>query len=245
MYPNYGNQPDPYGQQPAYGQPPTSGPAYGQQPGYGQQPPPYGQQPPPYGGQPGYGQPPPFEQPPPYGQPGYGQQPPPYGQQPPYGQPGYGGYPGAPAPQRRGGKLGWILGGAAVVLVLFVVGIVVFVQFLGGPSNDNSPEGAVDRWLAAVKDENIDDVKENSCAKDVQAYNQDPSRTDDFTNTSGNKLESWDIGTANVSGDSGKVSVTIKGEKSDGSSASDTGQVPVVREGGDWKVCWSNLVTGP
>jgi hypothetical protein len=262
MHPNYGNQPDPYGQ-PAYGQPPTSGPAYGQPtsgpaygqptsgPGYGQPPPPYGAQPgygqqqPPYGGQPGYGQ-----QPPPYGaQPGYGQQPPPYGAQPgygqqppPYGQPGYGGYPGAPAPPRRG-KLGWILGGAALVLVLFVVGIVVVVQFIGGPSSANTPEGAVDRWLAAVKDENMDDVKENSCAKDVQAYNQDPSRTNQFTNSAGNKLDSWDIGSANITGDSGKVSVTIKGEKADGSDASDTGEVPVSKESGDWKVCWSSLVS--
>jgi hypothetical protein len=248
MYPNYGNQQGPYGQdpygQPAYGQPPTSGPAYGQPPTSG---PAYGQPPPPYGGQPGYGAPPPFEQP------GYGQQPPPYGQQPPYGYgqqpppygqpgPGYGGYPGAPAPRGRS-KLGWILGGAGLVLVLFVVGIIVVVNVIGGPSSANTPEGAVDRWLAAVKDEDLDGVKENSCAKDNEAYNRDPSRTDDFTNSNGSKLESWDIGTANVTGDSGKVSVTIKGEKSDGSAASDTGQIPVQRESGDWKVCWSSLVT--
>jgi hypothetical protein len=124
------------------------------------------------------------------------------------------------------------------VLVLFVVGIVAAVTLIGGPSSDNSPEGAVDRWLTAVKDNDLGDVKENSCAKDVEAYNRDPSRTDDFTESSGNKLDSWDIGAANVTGDSGKVSVTIKG-----SSDTDTGEVPVVRESGDWKVCWSNLIS--
>lgn len=243
MYPNYGNQqqpgqggqggwgpdPSPYGQpQPGYGQPPTSGPGYGQPP-----PPPYGQ--------PAYGQP----------QPGYGQQPPPYGQQPygqqpPYGQPqqpGYGGYPQiGPTPPRRGGKLGWILGGGALVLVLFVVGIVVVVNLLGGPSGDNTPEGAVDRYLAAAKENDLDDLKKNSCAKDVQAINAS-NQSRSVTGNSG-KLESWDIGTANVSGDSGKVSVTVKGENASGSSVTNTVQLPVTRESGKWNVCMSNLISG-
>ena len=256
MYPNYGNQQGQYGQDP-YGQPPASGPAYGQPtsgpPGYGQPPPyeqpGYGQQPP-YGGQPGYGQ-----QPPPYGgQPGYGQQPgyggppPPYGQQPPpYGQPGpgYGGYPGAPTPPRRGGKLGLILGGAAVVLVIFVIGIVVAVRFIGGPSGDNTPEGAIDRYLAAAKDEDLDEMKANSCAKDVAAIDSAPSATRNFGGGDTGKLESWDIGAATISGDSGKVSVTVKGENPSGNSVSNTVQFPVLRENGEWNVCLSNLVSGP
>lgn len=88
---------DPYGQQPAsgqpyYGQPPASGQPYGQPPASGQ---PYGQ--PPASGQP-YGQPPASGQP--YGQPAYDQDP--YGaqqqpgyQQAAYGQPAYG-QPAAP-----------------------------------------------------------------------------------------------------------------------------------------------------
>lgn len=91
MQPGYPPQ-DPYGQQPAsgqpypYGQPPASGQPYGQPPASGQ---PYGQ---PTSGQPyeqAYGQPA-------YGQDPYGAQQQGYGQQPGgYGQPGYG-QPGMP-----------------------------------------------------------------------------------------------------------------------------------------------------
>lgn len=265
MYPNYGNQqgqpgqgqpgqgqwgpdPSPYGQPapgPGYGQPPTSGPAYGQPPtsgpGYGQPPmsgPGYGQPGygPPPSEQPGYGQ-----QPPPYGQqpPGYGQQPP-YGQQQsPYGQPGpeYGGYPAiGPQPPRRS-KIGWIVGGVAALLVL-VVGVVVVIQFIGGPSGADTPEGVVDRYLAASKDDDLAELKENSCAKDdaiIDSARSDPRQAGG--GAAGGKLESWDIGTANVTGDSGKVSVTIKGEDANGKSASSALQIPVVREDGKWTVC--------
>ena len=84
--PQYGRQPAPYDNQPAYGQPAYGQPAYGQpaygQPSYGQTA--YGQ---PAYGQPAYGQRY-FAQPqfPPQPQPYYGQ--PAYGQ-PAYGQPGY------------------------------------------------------------------------------------------------------------------------------------------------------------
>ena len=124
---------EPYGQQPAYGQP---------------APDPYGQQP--YGQQPAYGQPAPDA----YGQQPYGQQPTygqqPYGQQPTYGQPAYdqhpafaqqpGSYPGA------GPAAGW--GAPPYVpvygypknslgvwsLVLGIVGLVCFGPFAGIPA---------------------------------------------------------------------------------------------------------------
>ncbi|MFD8103429.1 MmpS family transport accessory protein [Nocardia fluminea] len=104
-----GNQPyqQPYGQQP-----------YGQQP-YGQQP--YGQQP--------------------YGQQPYGQQP--YGQQPgwqPQGGPPYqqGGYPqgGYPPPKKR--KVWpWVLGGTALVILIFFGAC---VAFFGGVVNEIDKE---------------------------------------------------------------------------------------------------------
>jgi len=103
--------PQPYGEQPSYGQP--QGRPYGEQPPYGQpQSPPYGQQPP-YGGYP----------------PQYGQQP--YGQ-PPYGQ----SYYGAPPvdPDRRPTTVAiaawvtWAL--SALTLVLFV--LTAFALAAGG-----------------------------------------------------------------------------------------------------------------
>lgn len=106
----YGQQPNPAGGQPPYGQQPGQQP-YGQQPGqqpygqsdpynqqpqqpYGQQQPPYGQPSDPYNQQPQFGQ----QQP-------YGQQPDPYGQQQPYGQQGGYGAPGYGAPGLGGGAV--------------------------------------------------------------------------------------------------------------------------------------------
>ena len=131
------------------------------------------------------------------------------------------------------------------MLVLFVVGIIAAVQFIGGPSGDNTPEGVVDRYLAASQDNDLDEVKKNSCAKDVATIDRARAESRDVSGaTAGGKLESWDIGTSNVSGDSGKVSVTVKGENASGSKVSNTIQVPVVRESGTWTVCMSNLVSG-
>jgi hypothetical protein len=99
----------------SYNQPPPN--PYGQQPGYGQQPPQqggYGQPQPPQQG--GYGQP--------QGQPGYGypQQGPPqpqYGQMPP--QQGYGGgYPPPPPPKKN---TGLIIVGAVVALAVIGGGV--------------------------------------------------------------------------------------------------------------------------
>ncbi|MFI1253555.1 hypothetical protein ACH4U6_07100 [Streptomyces netropsis] len=119
-------QPGPYGQQPPqqpnpYGQGGAAG-----QPGYG-----YPQQPPaaPYGQQPPYGQPQA-----PYGAP---QQPGPYGQQPPYGQPGVPGQYPPPVPPQGGGKgktIGIVIG--ALVVVGAIVGGAVF--FMGGSGGSGS-----------------------------------------------------------------------------------------------------------
>ncbi|MFI8940727.1 hypothetical protein [Streptomyces syringium] len=120
-------QPGPYGQQP-----PQQPNPYGQggapgQPGYG-----YPQQPPaaPYGQQPPYGQPQA-----PYGAP---QQPGPYGQQPPYGQPGVPGQYPPPMPPQGGGKgktVGIVIG-ALVVVGAIVGGAVFFMNGSGGSGSD-------------------------------------------------------------------------------------------------------------
>ncbi|MET9646742.1 hypothetical protein [Streptomyces syringium] len=123
-------QPGPYGQQP-----PQQPNPYGQggapgQPGYG-----YPQQPPaaPYGQQPPYGQPQA-----PYGAP---QQPGPYGQQPPYGQPGVPGQYPPPMPPQGGGKgktVGIVIG-ALVVVGAIVGGAVFFMGGSGGSGGDVAP----------------------------------------------------------------------------------------------------------
>jgi hypothetical protein len=84
-YPPSSGPPDPYQQQPQYGQQPPADPSYPYSDPYAQQqqqqqPGPYGSPAAPYGSQPQYGQQAP------------------YGQQPAYGQPQYGGY----APQAAG-----------------------------------------------------------------------------------------------------------------------------------------------
>lgn len=108
-------QPNPYGQQPGYGQPAPGEPAGGQ-PGYGQQPPPGYGTPPGYGGPPGYGVPPGG-----FGQPGYG-----------------GGFPpGPPTPRTNVGLIIAIVVGAVVVFGGGIVGIVLTAGL--GQSNHNPP----------------------------------------------------------------------------------------------------------
>jgi hypothetical protein len=133
-----GQYPDPYNQQPGaneppYGQPPTSGQPP-QSPGQ-----PYGQQPPPYGQQPG---------------------------QPPYPQqPGYGGGPPVPPvpPVKKRGK-GWIFALIGVFLVLALCcGGGFAVYKLASSGGESNPKAAVDTFLDAVKEQDVDAAKEVTC----------------------------------------------------------------------------------
>ena len=141
--PSAGSPYGPPGAPSGYGQPGYGQPGYGQ-PGYGQA----GQQPPP-----GYGQPPTQG----YGQqpaPGYGQ---PMGSQPTGAQPGYQG-PGAPGPgwgtpppppgqpAKRGSKMPLIIGGAVIVVIALVFGLMQLGKnnqgTTGTPGNSASPQAS-------------------------------------------------------------------------------------------------------
>lgn len=264
--PEYGQQP-PYTDQPGYGQqPPPDGqqpPAYPpQQPGYppAQQPPPYPppqqppyvpapgpQQPPPYGQQPDYGQ-----QPPPYGQqPGYGQPAAPYEQQPdqhttPYGQPIYPGpeygqpgqygpggppqYPGGPpADTSGGGRRGWLIG--AILAALAALGIGAFFLFSGGSASASTPKDAAKHLLDAGVRNDLNGAKKYLCAAD--------NRAGIINQIGGNsKLQSYTIDNVTQSGDRATVTVTLR---TSDSTTPQTVPLPVVKEGGDWKVCFTDL----
>ncbi|WP_298132010.1 hypothetical protein [Micropruina sp.] len=140
QFPSAGSPYAPPGGQPGYGQPAYGQPSY-QQPGYGQ---------------PGYGQP--GQQPP---QGGFGQQPAagfgqPVGSQPGYQAPGAPGGPGAPAPgwgtpppppgqpAKGGNKMPLIIGGAVLVIIALVFGLMQLGRnnqgTTGTPSTSASPQ---------------------------------------------------------------------------------------------------------
>jgi hypothetical protein len=158
--------------------------------------------------------------------------------------PGYHGYPGAPMPPRRS-KVGWILGGLGLGVLVLIVGAVFVVKGLGGPSDANTPEAVAERFLSASKDRDIDTMKKNSCAKDVEIYSRAQGQSNPGNQVASGRLDSWDIEGTNISGDGGTVRVRIKGKAGDGRSIDQTISLPVQREGGKWTVCATNAVSGP
>jgi hypothetical protein len=220
---------DPYGQQPPYQQPYEQQP-YEQQP-YEQQP--YEQQP--YGQQ-GYD---------PYGQQGYD----PYGQQqayPPeqqyagYGQPPYGlppqyGYGAPPAGPAGGGHKGlYIALGVILAAGLGAGGYFAFAGNDSGSSGGSSPRAAVSALLDAGKTNDVQAAKKVLCQADLALGSK---VTDQLGK--GGRVTSYTIDKVETSGNSGTVTVTVK---STDDPKGDTGPLPVVREGSDWKVCISKLL---
>jgi Domain of unknown function (DUF4878) len=254
---DYGQQP-PYSDQPAYGQQPPP-PPYGQQPpAYPQQPPGPPQQPyvppqPPYAPPPAGPQQPPYSQQPDFGQqpPPYGQQPAPYGQQPdqhtaPYGQPLYPGPeygqpgqygPGGP-PQYpvtpptgtgAGGHRGLLIG--AVVAVLAALAVGAFFLFSGDNASASSPRNAAKGLLDAGLKNDLNGAKQFLCSADNRAGMVNQLGAD-------GRLKAYTIGHVAQNGDRATVTVTIT---TTGSSTPDVLPLPVVKEGGKWKVCLTDL----
>lgn len=226
--PDHGQQPE-LGPQPDYGQPPP----YVPPPPYGEQPPPfvppplYGEQPSHYG--PPYGQPPPYgEQAPQYGQP-YGQQPPAYGQQ--YGEqpPRYGlsPYPEA-APANTGGpgrRTG--LWASIIVAVLVAAGVGAYFLFSSSDANASGPKRAVQKLLEAGKTGDLAAARTVLCQSDIaDGMLTQLGRSSRVTSYSIGSVRQVDPTHAVVD-----VRVTTAGGRPT------TPQFPVVKEGGDWKVC--------
>jgi hypothetical protein len=247
--PEYGQQPPNYGQQPPYGeQPPPPGqqvPPYGQPPEYGQQPPQYGQQPPAYGPPPQYErQPSQYGEQPQYpggeyGQPQYpggeyGQPQYPGGE---YGQPQFNPYTGAAPANTGGGSAGSRKGLIAGVGTLVVAGIVVAILLLTGvfssSASASSPTDAVKSLLDAGKKGDVAAAANTLCQSDIaagQASGLDAN----------GKVQSYTIGTVTQQdSNNATVQTTVTSEKGGPQSA----KIPVVKEGGTWKVCFTKALT--
>lgn len=197
-------------QQPPGGYP---GQQPGQQPGFGGQQPGYGQQP----QQPGFNQP----------QPGYGQQPggqPAYGQQPGYGQQGYGQQPG------NKNKLFLIIG--IGVAALLVIGGGSWFFFMRDESA-GSPGEAVELFFEAGADKDKGQLKKVVCKEDREGIDDDNAFDDGGMDV---ELKSVDIKGDTKDGDVWMVEYSIEVEV-DGKSDSSEGELPVVKEDGDYKVC--------
>ncbi|HEX3337229.1 MAG TPA: hypothetical protein VHS54_12275 [Jatrophihabitans sp.] len=237
-------QPD-FGGQPAFGQPDFGGqpafggdpnysppaPPAGQPPQYPQQPqyvppsptqqlPPLGHEPPPYG-QPYLGQLPQYPQQPAYGQPHYGAQPQ-YGHQPPYGPGG-----GHPAGTGGGGhKTQWI---AVLVAILAAAGVGAYFLFSGSSARASSPKEALTKLFEAGKTGDVAAAKKVLCAADVRAGLVDQLRA-------GGTVTAYTIGkVTHLDSAHATVSATVTTTLT---KAPFPQTVPVVKEGGQWKVCY-------
>jgi hypothetical protein len=252
--PQYGQPPSQPPNQPQYGQPPGQ-PEFGQagQPQYGQPPtqPQYGQPPTQPPNQPQYGQPE-------YGQPQYGQ--PQYGQ-PQYGQPQYGtgqypaagdtaqygavppqypptgGYPvaGPPGGGSGSGPNKGLLAGIGALLVAAIVVAILLLTGVFSSSASAKPEDAVKKLLDAGKTGDISTAKSVLCAADNSL-----GITNDLAK---DRIKSYTIGkVTKKSANEATVTTTVVTTQN---STPDTEAVPVVKEGGKWKVCVSRLGATP
>ena len=231
-YPGQGENPG----QPHYGPPPGSGP----QPPYG--PPQYG--PPPSGpppGQPQYGQPQ-------YGQPQHGQPqygPPQYGA--PYPGPGdtaqfgavppqypTGAYPPAAGAGGGGRKKGVIAGVGALVVAAVAVLILLLAGVFSG-SASAKPQDAVKKLLDAGKTGDLVAAKNVLCAQDNQLHVTDQLGQ--------NRIKTYTIGKV-AKADANNATVAATVVTSDDPTPK-TESLPVVKEGGRWKVCLSKLALTP
>ncbi|MEP7019631.1 MAG: hypothetical protein ABI808_03200 [Pseudonocardiales bacterium] len=214
---------------PPPGEPGAQQPPYPGQPAYPPQPPPgYGQYPPP-----GYNQPPQPAPPQGYGYP-TAQQPAPYGGQPGYGPPG--GYLppsyGAPGGAGASGNRTVIFAAIAVLVVALAVGgYFVFSRGSGNSGDSSTPAAAVTKLFNAAKNNDVDAAKKLVCKADL-----DGSETPDAKSG----VLSFEVhGTTERNGlTSVEVTITTK-------SGSSTAPVPVVKEDGSWKVCFSALRSPP
>jgi hypothetical protein len=221
------------------------GPAYGQQPPYDPgQPPQFPQQPPydpnqtaQFPQQPPYDpnqtaqfpQQPPYDpnQAAPYGQPVYPAAD--YGQPPQYGGPGGPPqYPGAPPTgSGGGGRRGLLL--AVAVVVLAALGVGAFFLFSGSDSASADPADAARALLDAGKSGDINAAKQVLCASDISAglANQ--------LNQSGKVTNYKILNTVSKGDNRATVTVTVTTQK----GGTQTEPLPVVKEDGKWKVCFT------
>ncbi len=235
------------GQPNPYNQPPPAEPPAPQYPAAPQYPPP----------PPGYAAPPPPPYAQPYEQPGYQLPPPTYGQ--PYEQPGYQpppgyqqpypGYPGTqpyapvgygqPTPPAGKSRKGWFIGGGVVIAAIIVA--VVLLAVVGKKSGSSgTPTDAAKNLMVAAKAGDKNGVLNALCSTDralASAGNANPLTVIDDTDP----VTSYQIGSVSQTDSThANVKVTVSYQ----SEPADTEDLPVVKEGGSWKVCFSNSIFG-
>ena len=110
-----------------------------------------------------------------------------------------------------------------------VAGVALFAAGCGG--GGGNPEDAVNDLYAAAADGDAGGVCENLSASAIEASVQEGTECEEALEPSleaaGAFLGEFEVGEADVDGESGTVEVSFAGETSD---------VPVVEEDGEWKV---------
>ncbi len=234
---------------------PGQGGQWGQNPYNQPQQPPYGQpQPPPAYGQPqpppAYGQPqqPPYGQPPqpPYGQPSSGQGPYEQGAYPTaaypagtYGPPPYGAGPGATPPSGGGKRKGLMIGSAVVVLAVIAAVVAFALSSGGGGSSGSTPADAAKALLSAGKSGSRSGVTNALCTQDRALVSAALTSSNPLVGS--DKLTSYTVG-AVTQQDS--THATVKVSYTESGKAPDTEDLPVVKDGSSWKVCFTSELFG-
>lgn len=147
-----------------------------------------------------------------------------------YGEPQYPAepYPKPPLipPSQRGifAALGVIVVAGLVVLVMAIAGV-----FSSDSTAGNTPRKAVEDALYASKRQNLDDLKTVVCRRDLSNPELGDVVGDDHA-------ESYSIGRVTQTGDRASVDVRVTTAKRTSSAS-----LPVLREDGSWKVCFSEI----
>jgi hypothetical protein len=168
-----------------------------------------------------------------YGQPMY----PDYSQPPPYGG-GPGGppqYPGAPpADGGSGGRRGLLI--ASIVAVLAALGVGAFFLFSGSDSaSAATPADAAKALFEAGKTSDVDAAKKVLCQSDLAAGVADQLK-------SSGRITQYQVLGTNQQG-ANRATVTVRFSSTQ--SRSQTLPVPVIKEDGSWKVCYTAQGSGP
>ena len=137
-------------------------------------------------------------------------------------------------PQRQRNSTPWIVGGvltaAAAILAVALVASSAKDDGGGGGGDTGTPEAAAESFMEAAKRNDIATVENGLCQED---------RGDDMAGTlSRSQVESYTIGAVEQQGDLTVVNAQIRIA---GEDEANDGMLPMVQEGGGWKVCFSRM----
>ena len=121
--------------------------------------------------------------------------------------------------------LPFVLGGAALVLILMVVGVVLLIRTVGS----DSPRDVAEAYMEAVEDRDAGALRNLVC-------NEHKDDAAEDVPSGNNALVSWEIVSDSESGDSATVKVRVTVRVS-GETNTATLSLKMIKEDGEWRIC--------